>query len=46
MRGGQLGFIGQTVQDLEATVVFDFEQLLVQELRARVAWGARGAAVM
>jgi translocation and assembly module TamB len=40
MRGGQLGFIGQTVQDLEATVVFDFEQLLVQELRARVASGA------
>jgi len=40
MRNGQLGFIGQTVQDLEATVVFDFEQLLVQELRARVGSGA------
>ncbi|MFM1813142.1 MAG: hypothetical protein RLZZ336_2080 [Cyanobacteriota bacterium] len=39
MRGGQLGFIGQTVQDLEATVVFDFAQLLVQELRARVGSG-------
>ena len=39
MRGGQLGFIGQTVEDLEATVVFDFEQLLVQELRARVGSG-------
>jgi len=39
MRGGQLGFIGQTVEDLEATVVFDFEQLLVQELKARVGSG-------
>lgn len=40
LRNGQLGFIGQTVDDLEATVVFDFEQLLVQELKARV--GSRG----
>jgi translocation and assembly module TamB len=40
LRQGQLGFIGQTVDDLEATVVFDFNQLLVQELSARV--GERG----
>lgn len=36
LRGGQLGFIGQTLRDVEATVLFDFEQLLLQELTARV----------
>jgi len=35
-RDGEYDFIGQTLQGVEATVLFDFEQLLVQELRARV----------
>ncbi len=29
-------FIGQDVRDVQATVLFDFEQLVVQEFRARV----------
>ncbi|MEB3234814.1 MAG: translocation/assembly module TamB domain-containing protein [Cyanobacteriota bacterium] len=36
IRDGQLKALNQTVEDLEATVLFDFEQLLVQELKARV----------
>ena len=40
LRGGQLRFIGQTLREVEATVLFDFEQLLLQELTARV--GAQG----
>jgi translocation and assembly module TamB len=36
LRGGELRFIGQTLRDVEATVLFDFEQLLLQELTARV----------
>jgi translocation and assembly module TamB len=36
LRGGQLRFIGQTLREVEATVLFDFEQLLLQELTARV----------
>jgi len=40
IRDGQLRLLRQTVEALEATVVFDFEQLLVQELSARV--GAQG----
>ncbi|MFM7085818.1 MAG: translocation/assembly module TamB domain-containing protein [Cyanobium sp.] len=39
-RDGEYGFIGQTLRDVEATVLFDFRQLLVQDLRARV--GERG----
>lgn len=39
-RGGELSFIGQQVRDLEAIVLFDFEELLLQELTARV--GERG----
>jgi translocation and assembly module TamB len=35
-REGEYDFIGQTLQGVEATVLFDFQQLLVQELRARV----------
>ena len=35
-REGEYDFIGQTLQGVEATVLFDFEQLLVQELKARV----------
>ncbi|MEB3321816.1 MAG: translocation/assembly module TamB domain-containing protein [Synechococcaceae cyanobacterium] len=37
---GRSRFIGQTLRDVQATVLFDFEQLLVQELSARV--GNRG----
>ncbi|MEB3255181.1 MAG: translocation/assembly module TamB domain-containing protein [Synechococcaceae cyanobacterium] len=40
LRGGQLRFIGQTLREVEATVLFDFEQLLLQELTAKV--GAQG----
>ena len=36
IRDGQLSLLKQTVEALEATIVFDFEQLLVQELRAQV----------
>jgi translocation and assembly module TamB len=36
LRGGELGLIGQTLREVEATVVFDFEQLVLQELSARV----------
>ena len=41
IRQGELGLIGQTVRDLEATVVFDFKQLEVQQLEARV--GSKGS---
>jgi len=34
-------FIGQEVRDVDATILFDFEQLVVQEFRARV--GPKGA---
>jgi translocation and assembly module TamB len=40
LRGGELDFIGQKVRELEAIVLFDFEELLLQELTARV--GERG----
>ena len=35
-RGAQLQFIGQKVRDVDATVLFDFEQLLLQEFNAKV----------
>ena len=41
IRNGELGLIGQTMRDLEATVVFDFKQLEVQQLAARV--GSQGS---
>ncbi|WP_255001335.1 translocation/assembly module TamB domain-containing protein [Cyanobium sp. Alchichica 3B3-8F6] len=40
-RGGELEFIGQRVRDVEATVLFDFEQLLLQEFNAKV--GEKGS---
>ncbi|MBM5800461.1 MAG: DUF490 domain-containing protein, partial [Cyanobacteria bacterium K_DeepCast_35m_m2_023] len=40
VRDGQIQLLEQTVRDLQATIVFDFEQLLVQELTARL--GERG----
>ncbi|MFN7678725.1 MAG: translocation/assembly module TamB domain-containing protein, partial [Cyanobacteriota bacterium] len=40
LRGGEYEVVGQTLSDVEATVLFDFEQVLVQEIRARV--GPRG----
>jgi translocation and assembly module TamB len=40
LRGGELTFIGQEVRGLEAIVLFDFEELLLQELSAQV--GQRG----
>jgi translocation and assembly module TamB len=36
LREGEMQFIGQTLRELEATVLFDFEQLLLQNLSARV----------
>ncbi|QPN66102.1 translocation/assembly module TamB domain-containing protein [Synechococcus sp. CBW1006] len=36
LREGELRFIGQTVTALEATMLFDFQELLLQELTARV----------
>jgi len=36
LRKGEWDLIGQEVRDLEATVLFDFEQLLLQDLTARV----------
>ncbi|MFZ0409227.1 MAG: translocation/assembly module TamB domain-containing protein [Cyanobium sp.] len=39
-RNGDYELVGQSVQGVEATVLFDFQQLLVQDLRARV--GRRG----
>jgi translocation and assembly module TamB len=36
LRGGEYQLVGQTLTDVEATVLFDFEQVLVQELKARV----------
>ncbi|MFN9629393.1 MAG: translocation/assembly module TamB domain-containing protein [Cyanobacteriota bacterium] len=40
LRGGEYQLAGQTLSEVEATVLFDFEQVLVQELRARA--GQRG----
>lgn len=40
-RDGEYEFIGQTLQGVEATVLFDFQQMLVQELRARVGRNGR-----
>ncbi|KMM17562.1 hypothetical protein [Synechococcus sp. GFB01] len=40
-RGAELEFIGQQVRALDAIVLFDFEELLLQELTARV--GQRSA---
>ena len=39
-RDAELSFIGQRVRELEAIVLFDFEELLLQDLSARV--GERG----
>ena len=41
IRDGEYGFIGQSLRGVEATVLFDFQQLLVQELRARVGHEGR-----
>ena len=41
LRGGQLQFIGQRLQEVEAIVLFDFEQLLLQQFSARV--GEKGS---
>ena len=41
LRGGQVRFIGQTLREVEATLLFDFEQLLLQELSARVGRDGR-----
>ena len=41
LRGGQVRFIGQTLREVEATVLFDFEQLLLQELTATVGRDGR-----
>jgi len=35
-RGVELAFVGQRVRDVEATLLFDFEQLLLQEFTAKV----------
>ena len=40
VRNGQLRFIGQSVKDVEGLVLFDFQQLFLQQLTASV--GARG----
>jgi len=40
VRNGQLRFIGQTVKDVEGLVLFDFQQLFLQQLTASV--GAKG----
>ncbi len=36
LQDGQLDLIGQSVADLQATVLFDFEKLFLQEITARV----------
>ena len=41
LRGGQLQFIGQRLQEVEAIVLFDFEQLELQQFSARV--GEKGS---
>ena len=41
LREGEYAFIGQSLQGVEATVLFDFQQLLVQDLRARVGRDGR-----
>jgi translocation and assembly module TamB len=40
LRNGEYALAGQTLTDVEATVLFDFDQVLVQNLRARA--GAKG----
>ena len=40
IRDGECQFIGQQIRGLQATALFDFNQLVVQDLRARV--GAKG----
>ncbi|MEB3305245.1 MAG: translocation/assembly module TamB domain-containing protein [Cyanobacteriota bacterium] len=40
LRGGEYQLAGQSLSEVEATVLFDFEQVLVQELQARA--GRRG----
>ena len=40
LRDGELQLAGQTIRELEATVLFDFRELELQQLTARV--GARG----
>jgi len=39
VRDGRLTAIRQPIEELEATLVFDFEQLLVQQLTARIGKG-------
>ncbi len=41
VRDGELRFIDQTVRDLNALVLFDFEQLVVQQLTANVGSAGR-----
>ena len=38
---GRFGFIGQSLEDVQATVLFDFQQMLLQELTARVGKAGR-----
>ncbi len=40
-RDGEYDFIGQTLRGVEATVLFDFQQMLVQELKAQVGRNGR-----
>ena len=40
LKEGEIRFIGQTIRQIEATVLFDFDQLLLQELTASV--GSKG----
>ncbi|MFN7229973.1 MAG: translocation/assembly module TamB domain-containing protein [Synechococcaceae cyanobacterium] len=40
LNNGECRFIGQDLRDIQATVLFDFEQMVVQRLSARA--GARG----
>ena len=40
-RDGEYDFIGQTLHGVEATVLFDFQQMLVQGLQARVGKNGR-----
>jgi len=37
VQNGELDLAGQPVQELQATVLFDFEQLILQEFKAQVA---------
>ena len=41
LRNGECRFIGQTLQGLQATLLFDSQQLVLQDLVARVGRGGR-----